>query len=315
MRSTLPLLLFALLSLSGCGKPPADVLKVGSNVWPGYELFFLARDKGFLSTDEVRLVELPNATNVSQGLMSGNIQGGLLTLDEAIRLVDAGLPLKVVSVVNFSRGGDVIIARENWQANELPGKNIAVESSAVGALMLEGFKQARDLRDGDLEVQYISVDQSERVFKDGADMVVTFEPYRSHLLDIGGYQIFDSSEIPDLIVDVLVVREDLLEEGQEIYVKNLIASFFQAMDYLHEHPDDAAPILNKRQRLSNEEVLSVYDYIILADIETNSEYLAGQSPRLIDAIKKINNVLLKSSIIKEPVSSATMIDSRYLLQQ
>jgi NitT/TauT family transport system substrate-binding protein len=315
MKVMISVILLSLFSLVGCSKPPVEVLKIGSNVWPGYELFFLARDKGYLSSDEVRLVELPNSTNVSQGLMNGNIHGGLLTLDEAIRLVDAGLPLKVILLVDFSRGGDVIIAREPWSGDELRNRTIAVESSAVGALMLEGFKQARDLKEDDLSVQYISVDQSERVFQDGTDLVVTFEPFRSRLLNMGGHQVFDSAEIPDLIVDALVVREDMLEPGHQVYLENMIASFFKAMEYLDDNPIEAAPILNQRQKISEQEVLSAYEVIILADAETNRDYLMGQSPRLINAIDKINNVLLKSSIIKAPVNSANMIDSSYIDRQ
>jgi NitT/TauT family transport system substrate-binding protein len=41
-------------------------MRIDTNVWPGYEPIYLAREQGEYSDNEVRLVELPNAGTVIQ---------------------------------------------------------------------------------------------------------------------------------------------------------------------------------------------------------------------------------------------------------
>ncbi|MEN8180104.1 MAG: hypothetical protein ABFS39_15995 [Pseudomonadota bacterium] len=85
-----------LLVLSACSEEP--ILRIGSNQWPGYEPVYLARDLHAFDRDEINLVELPSTTDVMQFLRNGNLDGGMLTLDEAISLIVDSVPLRVVLV-------------------------------------------------------------------------------------------------------------------------------------------------------------------------------------------------------------------------
>ena len=48
--------LIVLLACVGCTPDPEPILRVGTNVWPGYEPLYLARDLGYLD-ESIRLVE------------------------------------------------------------------------------------------------------------------------------------------------------------------------------------------------------------------------------------------------------------------
>lgn len=52
----------SLVSLVGCGKK-ARPLKIASQVWPGFEFMFLARELGWLNADETHLIEVTDATD------------------------------------------------------------------------------------------------------------------------------------------------------------------------------------------------------------------------------------------------------------
>ena len=74
------LLLAALLP---AGRPAQEPLRLGTNVWPGYEPLYLARSRLSGSrageTGGVR-----SATQVMHALETGAIDGGALTLDEVL---------------------------------------------------------------------------------------------------------------------------------------------------------------------------------------------------------------------------------------
>ena len=114
-----------------------QTLSIGTNVWPGYEPLYLARDQGFLPSEKLNLVEYPSATQVIKGFRNGAIQFAALTLDEVLILAENGLNPKVILIMDISDGGDVVLANPRFSSmQQLKGKRIAVESSALGAYVL-----------------------------------------------------------------------------------------------------------------------------------------------------------------------------------
>ncbi len=58
------------------------IINIGTNVWPGYELLYLARELNLLP-QKVRLIEYNNTSEVMRAFRNRTIQGAALTLDEA----------------------------------------------------------------------------------------------------------------------------------------------------------------------------------------------------------------------------------------
>src|SRR5690554_1162347 len=136
LRRTLLLLLPAWV-LAGCLSAPEEPLRLGTNVWPGYEPLYLAREQGDLSAGQVALVELLSASEVMRAYRNGAIDAAALTLDEVISLRAAGLRPVVVQVTNISAGADVILVRQNVERmQDLRGKRVGVEATALGMYML-----------------------------------------------------------------------------------------------------------------------------------------------------------------------------------
>ena len=73
--------LFVLLAAWHCQKPPQS-LRLGTNVFPGYELLYLARDLGFYKGKPIHMVELTSASEVQHALRTDNLEAAALTLDE-----------------------------------------------------------------------------------------------------------------------------------------------------------------------------------------------------------------------------------------
>ncbi|MDX8390495.1 MAG: ABC transporter substrate-binding protein, partial [Mariprofundaceae bacterium] len=267
------LLLFTMLSLllSACQDQTAEpMLKVGTNQWPGYELFYLAKSLGEYNEREVRLVELPSATEVMQLFRSGRIDAAALTLDEALSAVEQGVDIKIVLGVDFSNGADVLLTiPEISSLNDLKGKKVAVEATAVGAIVLSGALDASNLKLSDIEIIPTAVNHHYKVFTSGdVDAVVTFEQVRTKLLNAGAQELFSSKDIPKQIVDVLVIRSDAMALSPGA-VQQLIDGYFSALSYLRKSPEDAVQRMAPRLGISSENMLASYDSLEMLDRDDN----------------------------------------------
>lgn len=95
------------LLASACSDRDNAPLRFGSRVAPGYELFYIARDLGYFHDQPIQFVELRSASQVISALQSGAINAAALTLDEALRVIDAGTDLEIVDVIDVSHGADI----------------------------------------------------------------------------------------------------------------------------------------------------------------------------------------------------------------
>ena len=71
---------------------------------PGRDELWIAERPG-----RVRLVGYPSATEVISAFRNHSLEAASLTLDEALQLIDSGLPIKVVLIHDVSDGADVIL--------------------------------------------------------------------------------------------------------------------------------------------------------------------------------------------------------------
>jgi NitT/TauT family transport system substrate-binding protein len=73
-----------------------------------------------------------------EALRAGTIQGAALTIDEVVSLVSSGFAVKVVLVIDYSMGGDIILGqKEITHLDQLEGKTVGYEGSVVGEFLLQ----------------------------------------------------------------------------------------------------------------------------------------------------------------------------------
>jgi NitT/TauT family transport system substrate-binding protein len=313
MTATLLTTLFLVFGLAACGPVAEPPLRIGTNVWPGYETLYLARDLGELDGSSVRLVELPSATAVIQGLRNGVLDGGALTLDETLTVLQDGIDLKVVLVMDESAGGDAVLARpEIGTTAALKGRRIGVENTAVGAIMLQAVLDDAGLEAADVEIVKATVDRHAELFRAGSvDAVVTFEPVRSQLLAGGARQVFDSSRVPGRIVDVLAVRTEAIERSPES-VRRLVAAQFAALAHLRAQPEDAARRMQPRLRLEPKAVLKSFEGLRLPDLGANQRLLAGPAPELNEAAAMLARLMQQQTLLTRDVDVTRLADGGHL---
>lgn len=308
------LILIALILLPGCSRDDASAtLRLGTNVWPGYEPLFLARKLGYWSEAQVRLVEYPSATEVLRAFRNRSIEAASLTLDEVMQLCEDEVPVQVVLVHDISAGADVVLARAGVAGMAgLKGRRVGVESSALGAFMLTRALEKYGLRLDDIEVSSVDVNGHEKAYLAGeVDAVVTFEPVRTRLLNAGAHEVFSSRELPNEIVDVLVVHDQFVRQHPE-RVQLLVDGWFMALAMMEQDRLSAANVFSERLKTTPEEVLASFEGLRLPTRADNLALLAGESATLKSTVEHLSRVMSAHKLLRGPVEARGLFNARFV---
>jgi NitT/TauT family transport system substrate-binding protein len=314
LKRLLPLLLVMLALMQvGCDDT-RQPLRLGTNVWPGYEPLYLAREQGFLDADRVRLVELLSASEVMRAYRNETLDIAALTLDEALLLAQGGIGVQVLLVTDTSFGADAVVAREAGSMQELRGKRIGVETTALGAYMLSRALEESGMTMADIEPVSLEFNQHEQAFiEQQVDAVVTFEPVRSRLLARGAQVVFDSRRLPNEVIDVLVVRPELVERRPNA-LRHLIRAWYQSLDYIRTHPADAAQQMSTRLQLPPDQVIASMDGLKIPGPADNLDLLHGETRFLLSQAQRLNRIMLENGLIEAQLDLSHFVVARGLLQ-
>ena len=305
------LFLGALLTstLVGCIQKPPDPLRVGYIVWPGYESLYLARDLGYYKDTPIRLVDYPSNSEVIRAFRNNNLQAAALTLYEALLVAETEPSARVVLILDSSNGADAILAMPKIKTLEaIKGKRVGVESGALGAFILTRALEKVNLKPKDVQIVSLGLSEHEQAFKrKKVDAVVTSEPTGSKLLTDGANLLFDSSEIPGEILDVLVVREELLKK-QSSATQTLLDGYFSALNYLKENPQDAARRIAPREGVTPQQFLKSLEGLVIHDLQENKQILAKTDTLSRDKVKKVAKFMLENKLLNKQVDPTSLFD-------
>ena len=297
------LALFVLaLALPGCMRETEPPLRIGTNVWIGSEPLYLARDLGYLGRDTVQLVEYPSASEVSRAFRNQAIDGMVVSLDELFGLAVDGLQPRIALVIDVSHGADVVVGRSGMRAmKDLKGKRVAVESGALGAFVLSRALALNGMQASDVSIVHLESNEHPAAFAKGeVDGAVTFDPYRSQLVRSGAHTLFDSSQIPGEIVDLLAVRASVLEHNPRA-VQALLAGWFKALAYLVREPKDATERMAVRQQLTGEQFLLALQGVRFPSRADNLKMLSGPAPSLVASGRQLMALMLEAKLLRGTV--------------
>ena len=316
MKKTSIILLIGIISSTGFlifsnSSASKLALRLGSSPWPGYETLFLARSLGYLDKSSVRLVELSSATEVIHALRNGRLEIALLTLDETLTLLSTGVDLTVVAVMDISSGADAILTNPKYKSlHDLKGKRIGVESSAVGAVVLNSALELAGMSSFDFTIVPLTINQHrESYVENKIDAVVTFEPVKSYLLSQGAVTLFDSSQVPGRIVDVLVVRSSILETHTDS-ICALVKAQLQALEYFKNHSKEATQLMAPRLQMLPEDLLISYQGITLPGLAENRILLGESDTSLHASAKELAELMLDLRLLKRTPNMSNLIDNR-----
>jgi NitT/TauT family transport system substrate-binding protein len=244
-------------------------------------------------------VEYPSASEVLRAFRNQTIDGMVISLDESFGLAVDGFQPRIILVVDVSHGADVVVGRRGMQTmRDLKGKSVAVESSALGAFVLSRALALNGMQASDVNVVHLESNEQPTAFEKGeVDGAVTFDPYRAQFLRAGAKTLFDSTQIPGEIVDLLAVRATVLEEHPKA-VQALLTGWFGAIDYMKSNPKDAARRMGIRQQTSGEQFLEAQQGLHVPSREENLRMLGGAKPELAVAGRRLMALMVDAKLLR-----------------
>jgi NitT/TauT family transport system substrate-binding protein len=184
---------------------------------------------------------------------------------------------------------------------DLKGRSVAVESGALGAFVLSRALTLNGMQASDVNVVHLESNEQPKAFEAGkVDGAVTFDPYRGQFLKMGATTLFDSTQIPGEIVDLVAVRAPVVAK-QPKAIQALLTGWFHATDYMTREPKDAAERMGKRQQISGEQFLAAQKGLHVPTRDENLKMIGGSAPQLAATGGKLMTLMVDGKLLRAPV--------------
>ncbi|TAK74594.1 MAG: aliphatic sulfonate ABC transporter substrate-binding protein [Gammaproteobacteria bacterium] len=303
--------------LVGCSKP-SKTIQMGYNPWIGDQPIVIAQEKGFFKDEgvDVKVHYFTALSDVMTNFAENKIDVMLSTLNEALLLVDKGEKLKIISLVDYSNGADAIIAKKSIRSiRDLKGKKIGVEIGSISHFtVLKALKQA-NISSNDVTLVNLSVQEGMQEFKKGSlDALASWSPYMDQAIQEGGHVIFSSRDIPGEIIDVIVIRQSLLDEDPEACYK-IISAYLKTLAWFDKNINEGLEIISKSiKTITIAELKEQLKGVKLTGLSDN--LVAFGTPQakgtIYSATQSFADFLLEQKLIANPINTEEIIYPNFI---
>jgi NitT/TauT family transport system substrate-binding protein len=164
----------------------------------------------------------------------------------------------------------------------------------------------------DIQIVSLELTEHERAYKQGkVDAVVTFGPARIKLLAAGAKLLFDSSQIPGEIVDILAVSKEAITNSSDT-IQSLVNGRFRALDYLEKNPQDAASRIAKRTQVTPEQILNAFKGLRQPNLQQNQKLLDKSDPALVNSMRKLVQIMVENKLLPKAIDPVNLLDDRFI---
>jgi NitT/TauT family transport system substrate-binding protein len=235
------LAIFLLLALSAYAQKPT--FTVGWSIYAGWTPYYYMNKAGILRkwADKYGIAIKVQRFDYAPSLdafVARNIEACAMTNMEALDMPAAsGVPTTVVLIGDYSNGNDALLVRNGLQMKDLAGKKMLLVQKTVSEYLFDRAMTLGGLRDQIKRVRMVNTSDSDIatafIGDTGASAVVTWKPMVSQLAKLKGVaSLFNSSQIPGEILDLMVVRTDVIDRpdgsGQK-FAKALAGAWFEML--------------------------------------------------------------------------------------
>lgn len=163
----------------------------------------------------------------------------------------SGVPTTAVIIGDYSNGNDALLVRNGLQMKDLPGKKLLLVQKTVSEYLLDRAMTLNGMRDHIKQVRLINTSDSDiatAFLSDAsASATVTWKPLVSQIVKQKGItSLFNSSQIPGEILDLTVVRTEILNRpdgsGQR-FAKALAGAWYEMMARMSATGPEADKVL------------------------------------------------------------------------
>jgi NitT/TauT family transport system substrate-binding protein len=235
--------LSVLLLLAITGFAQKASFTVGWSVYAGWTPYYYLNKAGILKkwADKygisIKVQRFDYAPSLD-AFVARNIDACVMTNMEALDMPAAsGVPTTSILIGDYSNGNDAVLVRNGLQLKDLPGKKLLLVQKTVSEYLFDRAMTLNGLRDQLKRVRLINTSDSDIatafLSDTSASATVTWKPMVSQIAKQKGItSLFNSSQIPGEILDLTVVRTDVLSRpdgsGQK-FAKALAGAWYELL--------------------------------------------------------------------------------------
>jgi NitT/TauT family transport system substrate-binding protein len=297
---------------------PKDSFKVCWTIYAGWMPWEYAGTQGIVDkwADKygisIEVVQVNDYIESINQYTAGAFDGCSMTNMDALTIPSAGgVDTTALIVGDFSNGNDgVVIKGKGKTLADLKGMSVNLVELSVSHYLLARGLESVGLAERDLTVVNTSDADLVAAFASrGVEAVVTWNPLLAEvnaMPDVS--QVFDSSQIPGEIIDLMVVNTDTLKDNPN-FGKALVGAWYEVMATMHGD-DDAARAARIHMAEASGTDLAGYDAQLAA---TRMFYDAADavtfttSAALPETMKKVAAFSFEHGLLGEGARSAEAV--------
>ncbi|WP_157993009.1 ABC transporter substrate-binding protein [Leucobacter luti] len=313
------------LGLAGCAAQPADsdgeaaasgeAIRMGTQPWLGYGQWYVAEDQGFFTDRgvDVALSSFNADADVNAALAANRLDMANVGAQAALQFIEQGLDVSIVLMLDSATEADAILSGPGVsEVTDLAGKKVAFERGATSEILLAEALDAAGMSFDDVEVVEASADKVAPMLLAGrVDAGVTYEPYVSEALgaDAGVSALVTAGEFPGLITDVLVVRNEVLDERPD-EVREVLGAWDDAVTFTADHTAEAREIIATGVGSDVADLETAFDGVHYYSLAENRELLTGTY--LTETLPALITVSERIGLLEAPVDAKTAVRAEFL---
>lgn len=318
-------------------------LRVGVVTWPGYAGGIVANGGFKPSHDsifyknhkllvEIVLMEDPDAR--AKAFARGGKDGVDIvwsTVDfwanELPGMIKGGVKAKAVMQVDWSQGGDAIVAdRSIRRVEDLKGKKISLVTFTPSHWLLEYSLQNSSLSEADqkqiatsLVGKATTMDARSDFTAGKVDATVVWEPDVTEALKHrpGAHRLVSTETASNLIADLMVAREDFIAQHPDV-IRAFVKGWLDGTEEANRHPDQVVKLLMENEplykELGEDATRKSLPTVKWADLPDNAKMfgLDGSEPLFDRIFRQAGTAWVRRGIITQPTTAASAKDDRFV---
>lgn len=242
LQRLLALLLLPLLLLGPVSAAQAkEKFKVAWTIYAGWMPWDYAAQSGIVKkwadkyNIEIDVVQINDYVESINQYTAGGFDGCVMTNMDALTIPAAGgIDSTALIVGDFSNGNDGIVLKGKSQLSDIKGQSINLVELSVSHYLLARALEKQGLSEKDIKVVNTSdADMASAFASADVTAAVTWNPILSEIIKTpGSHKVFDSSQIPGEIIDLMVVNTERLKAHPELG-KALTGAWYEVMSIMN----------------------------------------------------------------------------------
>ena len=286
------------LVLASTAAEAKDSFKIAWSIYVGWMPWGWAADQGIVKkwADKygitIDVVQINDYVESINQYTAGGFDGCVMTNMDALTIpAVGGVDSTALIVGDFSNGNDGIVSKTAKSVADLSGQSINLVELSVSHYLLARALEQSGLAEKDVTVVNTSDADIVSVFSSTEDVknVVTWNPLLSEVAKFpGATELFNSSQIPGEIIDLMVVNTATLAENPG-FGKALVGAWYETMNIMRG-TDEAAIAARTAMAEASGTDLAGFDAQLAStrmfwDAKEAVEFTA--SPKLVDTMQSV----------------------------